>query len=292
MKKNLFGKKKKDYEDMISENDNLENVKEPKIRTEEEKANYLFYSILLGATALGVLSGGLTVLNSIKYNPSDFISVDLSPVSNFKSFAESINLGMYEDMILKHNNETQNNELDIKRVSSNIGREYPFTAILNKYNNNDSTKLCKFIYTELKPAIISYKLANGGALPTDDDLSDENRFYTVDLSSLDALLNIRDASLSSFEYKVKDATDNSNIEIKVFDGADEVPVKIFDITQFTIKNLATNQVSLNYNNENLILQVKEEYNNVRLDKIVFTENEKYITLVDTLTNKKVKIIKA
>ena len=58
MKKNLFGKKKKDYEDMISENDKLENVKEPKIRTEEEKANYLFYSILLGATALGVLSGG------------------------------------------------------------------------------------------------------------------------------------------------------------------------------------------------------------------------------------------
>lgn len=265
--------------------------KKDDILSEEEESSQIFNTILIWAAGASIITGGITLYSSIKYNPMENISVDTSSVSQAQSFLSSIDLTKYTDMIAKHNNETQNNELDIKKVNSNIGREFPFTTILNRYNENVTTKLTKFIYTELKPAIISYKISNGGAIPKTEDIPTEDMYYTVSLSDLDTLLNIRDASLSGYTYKMRDSSINSNIKIKVYDGENEIPVIMFDIAEFKIKNLSENQVSLDYGNYNLVLGIKEEFNNVRLEKIVYNQDEKYILLVDTLTNKQVKIIK-
>lgn len=283
-KKSFFSKEKRKKE-----------PKEVRVLTPDEEAARIFKCIILGATSLSVVLGLLTLRDSYNYDPKEHTTIDTSSVSTYRSFVDSANLDKYVDMILKHNNETQNNELDIKKITSNIGREYPFTTILNKYNDNMTTKLTKFIYNELKPAIISYKLANN-VLPTNDEIPSEDNYYTVDMSLLDSLLNIRDASLSGFTYQMKDSNVNSNIQIRVLDGESPVQVLIFDIEQFKIKSISETEVSLTYGNYNLVLGLKEEFNNVRVDNIKFVMNndgtiDKYAIIVDTLTNKKVSILK-
>lgn len=238
------------------------------------------------------ISGGITLLFAItniftisKYDPSLAGIIDTSRLDSIKTFLSTENTDKYEEIIARHNDQDKNSKLDIQTVYSSIGREYPFANILNKTQDTTSTKLCKFIYTELKPAVISYKMANG-KLPL---VESEESTSEIDLTLLEDLLNFRDESLTSFTYEVSYSDSSSNISITVKEGDKTVPIILFDPTQFTVKEINKNEVNLIQGKYSLILKPMEEYNNIRLQSIDITASSKSCTIVDTITNKVVKI---
>lgn len=253
--------------------------------TPEEQAKRMLL-ITLG------ISGGITFLFAIiniftisKYDPSLAGNIDTSRLDSIKTFLSTENTDKYEEIIARHNDQDKNSKLDIQTVYSSIGREYPFANILNKTQDTTSTKLCKFIYTELKPAVISYKMANG-KLPL---VESEESTSEIDLTLLEDLLNFRDESLTSFTYEVSYSDASSNISITVKEGDKTVPIILFDPTQFTVKEINKNEVNLIQGKYSLILKPMEEYNNIRLQSIDITASSKSCTIVDTITNKVVKI---
>lgn len=264
---------------------NQNNEKAP--LTPEEQAKQMFL-ITLG------VSGGITLLFAIsnifsisKYDPSISGAANTSRLDSIKDFLSTENTHKYEEMISKHNDQDKNNKLDIQNVYSSIGREYPFANILNKTQDTISTKLCKFIYTELKPAVISYKMANN-TLPLVKSES-ESSTNEIDLALLEDLLNFRDEKLSSFKYEVHYSDANSNISITVKEGDKIIPIILFDPTQFTVKEINKKEVNLIQGKYSLILKPMEEYNNIRVQSIDIKGSSKSCTIVDTITNKIVKI---
>lgn len=259
--------------------------KEKKPLTPEEQAKHMLL-ITLG------ISGGITLLFALtniltisKYDPSLSGVVDTSRLDSVKTFLSTENTDKYEEIIARHNDQDKNNKLDIQTVYSSVGREYPFANILNKTQDTTSTKLCKFIYTELKPAVISYKMANN-KLPL---VESEESTSEIDLTLLEDLINFRDESLTSFTYEVSYSDANSNISITVKEGDKTVPIVLFDPTQFTVKEINKNEVNLLQGKYSLILKPMEEYNNIRLQSIDINGSSKSCTIVDTITNKVVKI---
>lgn len=253
--------------------------------TPEEQAKRMFL-ITLG------ISGGITLLFAVtniltisKYDPSLAGVIDTSRLDSIKTFLSTENTDKYEEIIARHNNQDKNNKLDIQTVYSSIGREYPFANILNKTQDTTSTKLCKFIYTELKPAVISYKMANG-KLPL---VESEESTSEIDLTLLEDLLNFRDDSLSSYTYEVSYSDASSNVSITVKEGDKIIPIVLFDPAQFTVKEINKNEVNLLQGKYSLILKPMEEYNNIRLQSIDIVGSSKSCTVVDTITNKVVKI---
>lgn len=259
--------------------------KEEILLTPEEQAKKMFLITI-------AISGGITFLFAItnivtisKYDPSQSGVTNTSRLDDIKTFLSTENTDKYEEIIARHNNQDKNNKLDIQTVYSSIGREYPFANILNKTQDTISTKLCKFIYTELKPAVISYKMANN-ALPL---VKSEESNNEIDLTLLEDLLNFRDEKLSSFKYEVHYSDANSNISITVKDGGKTIPIILFDPTQFTVKEINKNEVNLLQGKYSLILKPMEEYNNIRVQSIDIKGTSKSCTIVDTITNKIVKV---
>lgn len=265
------------------ESSHLDTEKQPLTPDEQSKQIFL---ITLG------ISGGITLLLAIgnistisKYDPSQSGVVNTSRLDAVKTFLSTETTDKYEEIIERHNNQDKNNKLDIQTVYSSIGREYPFANILNKTQDTISTKLCKFIYTELKPAVISYKMANNKFPLVESETSTSE----IDLTLLEDLLNFRDEKLSSFKYEVHYSDSNSNISITVKDGNKPVPIILFDPTQFTIKEINKNEVNLLQGKYSLILKPMEEYNNIRVQSIDIKGSSKSCTIVDTITNKIVKV---
>lgn len=254
--------------------------------TPEEQTKKLITIILGSSGAITLLFAIVNVLNISKYDPSISSVVDTSRLDSIKSFIATESTEAYEEVIARHNDENKNNKLDIQTVYSSIGREYPFANILNKTQDNSSTKLCKFIYTELKPAIISYQMANDTLPIKESEDSDDKE---IDLSLLEDLINIRDKSIESYTYIISEGSSSSSFKITVKDGDKVVPIVLFDPTLFTIKEINKNEVNLLQGKYSLILKPMEEYNNIRLQSININGSTKSCTIVDTITNKVVKI---
>ena len=275
----------------ISNDANTENVKEnskqknnAKKKVKEKKPLQPNILILLGAGTITSVLAATNILSIKNYNAENYINIDTSRIDKIKNFIQTETTDKYVSMIEKHTNEEQNKSLDIQTVFSGTGREYPFTPILNKSVDNSTTKLCKFIYTELKPAIISYKIANN-TLPVGEEKTESD---IINLELLTDLINIRDIELEEYTYKVVDNSVNSNIIITPYRGDEAIPIILFDIKQFEIKNLTPTEVSLSQGKWSLILKPMEEYNNVRVKKI--DAANKTVTLVDTITGASVNLI--
>lgn len=254
--------------------------------TPEEQLRKMIYLIL------GV-SGGITFIFAVsnmvsiyKYNPASSSIVDNSRIETIKTFISTETTEKYKDLINKHNNEEQNNKLDIQTVHSAVTREYPFANILNRTQDTVSTKLCKFMYTELKPAVISYKMANGIYPLKENSEGDEKSI--IDLELLTELINVKDISLKSYDYVLTSLTD-STFQLTVMEGDNVVPIILFDPTLFSVKEINKDEVNLVLGKYSIILKPMEEYNNIRLKSIDIKGSSKSCTLVDTITNKVVKI---
>lgn len=274
--KNIFDKKNK--------KNNIDTEHDKSASTKEGSKNVFIYSLAI-AGGVVIVSVVISVLSINRYDPSLSGVVDTSRVDAIKTFIQSESTDKYQTMIDKHTDEDKNAELDIKTVFSSTGRDYPFTPILNKGTDTSSTKLCKFIYTELKPAIISYKEANDNKLPIKK--MENSSKLEVDLNLLKDLINIKDIGLNGYTYVLNDNADSANIKISVYKDNELVPVTLFDPTLFTIDELNKNQVSITQGKHTLILKPMEEYNNIRLQKIDVSSGS--ITLVDTITKKTVRI---
>lgn len=265
-----------------------QSVKSEKVNLTPEQQAQRMLIITLGASGAITLIFAITNIFSIsKYDPSTSSVVDMSRLESIKNFISTESTDAYEEVIARHNDENKNNKLDIKTVYSSTGREYPFANILNKSQDNSTTKLTKFIYTELKPAIISYKMANG-VYPLKED-EDGGSTSIIDLELLKELINFRDKALESYTYVLSGGTSNSNIKITVKEGGKTVPIVLFDPTLFTVREINKNEVNLTHGKYSLILKPMEEYNNIRLQSINISGSYKSCTIVDTITNKVVKI---
>lgn len=255
--------------------------------TPEEQARRMFL-ITLGVSGCFTLIFAITNIFIIsKHDPSLSSFIDTSRIDTIKTFLSTESTDKYEEIIEKHNNQDKNNKLDIKTVFSSTGREYPFANILNKTQDNMTTKLCKFIYTELKPAVISYNMANGvyPLLASEEG----NSSLEIDLNLLKDLLNFRDERLSSYTYELNLNGSNSNISITVKEGNTTIPIILFDPTLFSVKEINKKEVNLIQGKYSLILKPMEEYNNIRLQSIDIDGSSKSCTIVDTITNKVVTI---
>lgn len=259
---------------------------EVKVLTPEEQARKMFFITLgiAGAFTFVFATTNIFIIN--KHDPSSSGFVDTSRLDNIKTFISTESTDKYEEIIEKHSNQDKIDKLDIKTVFSSTGREYPFASIINKNQDGISTKLCKFIYTELKPAIISYKMANGRYPLLDSENGNDN---IIDLNLLSDLLNFRDERLNSYTYELASSSSNSNVSILVKEGSTTIPIILFDPTLFSIKEINKNEVNLIQGKYSLILKPMEEYNNIRLQSISISGSSKSCTIVDTITNKVVKI---
>lgn len=255
--------------------------------TPEEQLQRMVYLVLGVSGGITFLFASINILSIYKYNPSDYSNVDTSRIDTIKNFITTESTEKYKDLINKHNNEEQNNKLDIQTVHSAVTREYPFANILNRTQDTISTKLCKFIYTELKPAVISYKMANG-VYPLKENEEEDNDSNIIDLDLLKELINVKDTSLKTYSY-VLTGISESTFKITVMEGENVVPIILFDPTLFSIKEINKNEVNLVLGKYSIILKPMEEYNNIRLKSIDIRGNSKSCTLVDTITNKVVKI---
>ena len=265
-------------------NDNLK-TKKKELTPEQQLKRTV--SIILGvAGGLTTLCVVLNISSILLYNPEENAFIDTTRVNSIKNFISTETTEHYEEIISKHNNEDKNTKLDIKTVYSSIGREYPFANILNKTQDNVSTMLCKFINNELKPAIISYKMANN-SLPLVE--SDKLGVYEVDLTLLTDLINIRDESLTNYTYILSGGTESSSIEITVKEGDTEIPIILLDPSEFKIREINKNEVNIVQGEYSLILKPMEEFNNIRLQSISISGSKKTCTIVDTITNKVVQI---
>lgn len=254
--------------------------------TPEEQTKKIL-SIILGVSgAITLVFAVVNIFNISKYDPSISSTIDNSRLDSIKNFISTESTEPYEEVIARHNDENKNSKLDIKTVYSSTGREYPFANILNKTQDNISTKLCKFIYTELKPAIISYQMANG-TLPLKE--SEDTATSEIDLTLLEDLVNIRDKGLEGYTYIVSGGSTSSTLKITVKDGDKVVPIILFDPTLFAVKEINKDEVNLVQGKHSLILKPMEEYNNIRLQSININGTSKSCTIVDTITNKVVKI---
>lgn len=254
--------------------------------TPEEQTKRIL-SIILGVSgAITLMFAVVNIFNISKYDPSISSTIDTSRLDSIKNFISTESTEAYEEVIARHNDENKNSKLDIKTVYSSTGREYPFANILNKTQDNISTKLCKFIYTELKPAIISYQMANG-TLPLKE--SEDTSISEIDLTLLEDLVNIRDKGLEGYTYIVSGGSTSSTLKITVKDGDKVVPIILFDPTLFTVKEINKDEVNLIQGKHSLILKPMEEYNNIRLQSININGTSKSCTIVDTITNKVVRI---
>lgn len=262
-------------------------VKEKAPLTPEEQLQKMIYLILGISGGITFLFAAINVFSIYRYNPADSSIIDMSRLDTIKNFISSESTEKYKDLINKHNNEEQNNKLDIQTVHSSITREYPFANILNRTQDTISTKICKFIYSELKPAVISYKMANGVyPLKEKEDKSDDRNI--VDLELLSELINVKDNSLKTYNYILTGITD-STFTITAMEGESIIPIILFDPTQFSIKEINKNEVNLVLGKYSIILKPMEEYNNIRLKSININGSSKSCTIVDTITNKVVKI---
>ena len=254
--------------------------------TPEEQTKKILAIILGVSGAITLVFAVVNIFNISKYDPSISSTIDNSRLDSIKNFISTESTESYEEVIARHNDENKNSKLDIKTVYSSTGREYPFANILNKTQDNISTKLCKFIYTELKPAIISYQMANG-TLPLKE--SEDTNTSELDLTLLEDLVNIRDKGLEGYTYIVSGGSTSSTLKITVKDGDKVVPIILFDPTLFAVKEINKDEVNLVQGKHSLILKPMEEYNNIRLQSININGTSKSCTIVDTITNKVVKI---
>lgn len=254
--------------------------------TPEEQTKKILAIILGVSGAITLVFAVVNIFNISKYDPSISSTIDNSRLDSIKNFISTESTESYEEVIARHNDENKNSKLDIKTVYSSTGREYPFANILNKTQDNISTKLCKFIYTELKPAIISYQMANG-TLPLKE--SEDTNTSEIDLTLLEDLVNIRDKGLEGYTYIVSGGSTSSTLKITVKDGDKVVPIILFDPTLFAVKEINKDEVNLVQGKHSLILKPMEEYNNIRLQSININGTSKSCTIVDTITNKVVKI---
>lgn len=255
--------------------------------TPEEQLQRMVYLILGVSGGITFLFAAINIFSIYRYNPADSSIVDTSRIDTIKNFISTESTEKYKDLINKHNNEEQNNKLDIQTVHSSVTREYPFANILNRTQDTISTKVCKFIYTELKPAVISYKMANG-VYPLKEKTDESDNIDIIDLDLLKELINIKDNSLKTYSYGLTGLTESS-FKITVMEGENIIPIVLFDPTQFSIKELNKNEVNLISGKYSIILKPMEEYNNIRLKSINISGSSKSCTLVDTITNKVVKI---
>lgn len=277
---------KKLKKDSISNNAEDIKIDKKKELTPEEQLKRKVFTILGVTGGLTTLCVILNVSSILLYNPEENAFIDTTRLDSIKNFISTESTEHYEEIIAKHNNEDKNAKLDIKTIYSSIGREYPFANILNKTQDNVSTMLCKFINNELKPAIISYKMANN-TLPLVE--SEKLGVYEVDLSLLTDLINIRDESLTNYTYLISGGTESSSIEITVKEGDEEVPIILLDPSEFKIKEINKNEVNIVQGEYSLILKPMEEFNNIRLQSISISASKKTCTIVDTITNKVVQI---
>lgn len=281
----------KGFTGKFTHNDNLNEFndtfdKPKKELTPEEHLKRTVFIILGVAGGLTALCATVNISSILLYNPEENAFIDTTRVDSIKNFISTETTDHYEEVIAKHNNEDKNAKLDIKTVYSSIGREYPFANILNKTQDNVSTMLCKFINTELKPAVISYKMANN-SLPLVE--SDKLGVYEIDLSLLTDLINIRDESLTNYTYILSGGTESSSIEITVKEGDVEIPIILLDPSKFKIREINKNEVNIVQGEYSLILKPMEEFNNIRLQSISISGSKKSCTIVDTITNKVVQI---
>lgn len=282
-------KKKDDIKALIRKTERANRRKKHKpqntILTPEQQSKRIIVAVIGFFVVTTCMFATINLITIATYDPS-LNQIDTSRIESIKNFIATESIENYEEIIAKHNDENKNNELDIKTVYSATGREYPFANILNKMQDNVSTKLCKFIYTELKPAIISYKMANETLPIKDSDESDENE---VDISLLEDLINLRDKSLENYSYIVSGGSTSSTIKITVKEDGKTVPIVLFDPTLFTVKEINKNEVNLIQGKYSLILKPMEEFNNIRLKSIDINGSNKSCTIVDTITNKVIKI---
>lgn len=287
----MFGKKD-NIQSLIRKtekaNKKKKNNAEKSTLTPEQQLQRLVFTVLGVSTAITVVFAVSNFSHIKNYDPAINTTLDTERIDDIKNFIANESTDKYTELIDKHSNEEQNNRLDIQTVHSSVTREYPFANILNRTQDNISTKICKFLYSELKPAIISYNMANGVYPFVEDESGSLGLENVIDLDLLKELINIKDNSLKSYTYVLTNLS-SSAFKITVLDGENVIPIVLFDPTQFTVKEINENEVNLIQGKYSLILKPMEEYNNIRLKSININGSSKSCTIVDTTTNKVVKI---